>query len=106
MAGLLERAFAEKELYQATYGVEVSCSAMKEGFAKAEQIPALFYGVIRELIGDIDATEDIISTKYSTCWSVVHGLISINLINKGKSQEINQLVLHEAINNTIVSIIH
>ncbi|PTT00201.1 TetR family transcriptional regulator, partial [Pedobacter sp. HMWF019] len=99
-------AFAEKELYQAMFGVEVSCSAMKEGFAKAEQIPGLFKEVIRELIGDTNATEDIINTKYFTLWSVVHGLISINLINKGKSEEINQMVLHEAINNIIASIIH
>ncbi len=99
-------AFAEKELYQAMYGVEVSCSAMKEGFAKAEQLPALFNGVIRELIGDSKATEEIISTKYFTLWSIVHGLIALNLINKGKSEEINQLVLHEAINNIIASIAH
>ncbi len=99
-------AFAEKELYQAMFGVEVSCSAMKEGFARAERIPALFNEVIRKLIGDSNATEDVISTKYFTLWSVVHGLIAINLINKGKSAEINQMVLHEAINNTIASIIH
>lgn len=99
-------AFAEKELYQAMFGVEVSCSAMKEGFAKAEQIPALFNEVIRALMSDTPVTEDIISTKYFTLWSVVHGLVAINLINKGKSEEINQMVLHEAINNTISSIIH
>ncbi|UOE47863.1 TetR/AcrR family transcriptional regulator [Mucilaginibacter sp. SMC90] len=99
-------AFTEKELYQAMFGVEVSCSAMKEGFAKTEQIPALFNKVIRELIGDSNATEDMISTKYFTLWSVVHGLIAINLINKGKSEEINQMVLHEAINNTIATITH
>ncbi len=99
-------AFADKELYQAMFGVEVSCSAMKEGFAKAEQIPALFNEVIRTLMSGTPVTEDMISTKYFTLWSVVHGLIAINLINKGKSAEINQMVLHEAINNTIDSIIH
>lgn len=97
-------AFAEKELYQAMFGVEVNCSLMKEGFSKAEEVAVLFSDVIRELIGTQNNREEIVSTKYFTLWSVVHGLVSINLVNKGQSEEINQSVLREAIQGTIASI--
>ncbi|HEY0176684.1 MAG TPA: TetR/AcrR family transcriptional regulator [Pedobacter sp.] len=97
-------AFTEKELYQAMFGVEVNCSLLKDGFSKAEEIAILFMGVIRQLMKSGQATEDTVSTKYFTLWSVVHGLVSINLVNKGKSDEINQNVLHEAIKGIIASI--
>ncbi|UOE49368.1 TetR/AcrR family transcriptional regulator [Mucilaginibacter sp. SMC90] len=94
-------AFAEKELYQAMFGVEVSCSSMKEGFAKDNEIPALFGEVLKELMRGRNTAEEQISTKYYTMWSAVHGLVSINLVNKGRSEAFNQAVLHEAIGNTI-----
>ncbi len=96
-------AFAEKELYQAMFGVEVNCSTMREGLSKAEEVSALFTGVIRQLMKKAEPTEDMVCTKYFTFWSVVHGLISINLVHKGSSDEINQTVLHEAITGIITS---
>jgi len=97
-------AFTEKELYQAMFGIEVHCSSMKSGHRKSEELATLFTDMIRQLVKDKEVSEEIINTKYFRMWSVVHGLISINLVNKGKSEEINQRVLHEAIHSTITSI--
>jgi AcrR family transcriptional regulator len=97
-------AFDEKELYQAMFGVEVYCSTLLKGFSKSEEVTTLFSDVIRQMIHTKDATEDMVSTKYFTLWSVVHGLVSINLVNKGKSDEINHNVLNEAIRGIIKSI--
>jgi AcrR family transcriptional regulator len=97
-------AFSEKELYQAMYGVEVNCSLMKEGFSKAEEIKSLFSGVIAKMTGEQDNADEIIATKYFMLWSAVHGLISINMVNRGQSEEINQRVLQETIQGTIRSI--
>jgi AcrR family transcriptional regulator len=94
-------AFVEKELYQAMFGVEVNCSGSEEGVSRSEELTALFYDVIGQLMKT--STEDVVSTKYLTFWSVVHGLISINLVHKGKSDEINQNVLREAIKAIISS---
>lgn len=99
-------AFEEKELYQAMFGVEVHCTVAKGEFSKGEIVASLFSDVIRELIASDTITDDMVCTKYFTFWSVVHGLISINLIQKGTSDEINHRVLHEAINTTIKSIIN
>jgi AcrR family transcriptional regulator len=99
-------AFEEKELYQAMFGVEVHCPLAKDEFSRGEIVASLFSDVIRELINNDTVTDDIVCTKYFTFWSVVHGLVSINLIQKGTSDEINQRVLHEAINTTIKSIIN
>lgn len=97
-------AFAEKELYQAMFGVEVNCSLMKEGYSNAEEVAILFCDAIRQLMKSRDTTEDMVNTKYFTLWSVVHGLVSINLVKKGRSDAINQSVLHEAIQGIIASI--
>ncbi len=99
-----EFAFAEKQLYQSMFGVDVNCSAMNEDSTKAEQVSNLFSDVIRQLMKDKHATDDTVCTKYFAFWSLVHGLISINLVHKGSSDEINQSVLNEAIRGIITSI--
>ncbi|SEI51909.1 transcriptional regulator, TetR family [Dyadobacter sp. SG02] len=90
-------AVSNKELYRTMYGVEVSCSAMKEGFHKASEIPGLFSEVIREILPAKTASDDLVDAKYYMFWSTVHGLIAINLVNKGMSEQINQIILHEAL---------
>lgn len=97
-------AFEEKELYQAMFGVERNCSLEKDGFGKAGGVALLFTDVIREMISDKNTTDDRICIKYFTFWSAVHGLISINFINKGTSDAINHKVLHDAIKATIASL--
>jgi len=97
-------AFTEKELYQAMFGVQVYCSELKDGRRKNEELASLFTDVIRQLMHGTNTEEEEVNTKYFRMWSVVHGLISINLVNKGKSEEINQRVLVEAISSTITSI--
>jgi hypothetical protein len=51
-----------------------------------------------------DLESDLICTKYYTFWSVVHGLISINILSRGSSDEINRQVLMDAITGIIRSI--
>jgi hypothetical protein len=53
-------------------------------------------------IKDLDSDE--ICTKYYTLWSVVHGLVSINLLSRGSSDDINKQVLKDAIGSIIASI--
>ena len=49
-------------------------------------------------------TEEYINMKYYTFWSVVHGLISINLTRREASDELNRMVLKDAISGIINSI--
>lgn len=95
-------AFANKELYQGMFGVATSCSCeMVNKLPEAEKPYELFSAVIGELMNIEDLEGDIICTKYYTFWSVVHGLVSINLLSRGWSDEINRQVLKDAIGGII-----
>ena len=95
-------AFANKELYQGMFGVATSCSCeMVNKLPEAEKPYELFSSVIGELMNIDDLEGDIICTKYYTFWSVVHGLVSINLLSRGWSDEINRQVLKDAIGGII-----
>ncbi|MGZ3764558.1 MAG: TetR/AcrR family transcriptional regulator [Mucilaginibacter sp.] len=98
-------AFANKELYQAMFGVTTSCScALVNTLPEAELPWDMFSEVIGDLMGVTDMDSDIICTKYYTFWSVVHGLISINILSRGSSDDINRQVLKDAIGGIIRSI--
>lgn len=95
-------AFANKELYQGMFGVATSCSCeMVNKLPEAERPYKLFSAVIGELMNIDDLEGDVICTKYYTFWSVVHGLVSINLLSRGWSDEINRQVLKDAIGGII-----
>lgn len=98
-------AFANKELYQAMFGVTTSCSCGLVNTLPEAELPwDQFSEVIGELMGITDMDSDEICTKYYTFWSVVHGLISINILSRGSSDEVNRQVLKDAIGGIIRSI--
>ncbi len=95
-------AFANKELYQGMFGVATSCSCeLLNKLPEAGKPYELFSAVIGELMHIEDLEGDVICTKYYTFWSVVHGLVSINLLSRGWSDEINRQVLKDAIGGII-----
>ncbi|MDB5126024.1 TetR/AcrR family transcriptional regulator [Mucilaginibacter sp.] len=98
-------AFANKELYQVMFGITTNCSCeMVNNLAEAELPWEHFSTSISELMKIEDLNSDVICTKYYTFWSVVHGLVSINLLNRGDSDAINRQVLRDAITGIIRSI--
>jgi len=98
-------AFANKELYQVMYGVTTNCNCELANTMPEADLPwDLFTAVIGELMGVTNMESDIICKKYYTFWSVVHGLVSINLLSRGFSDEINRQVLMDAITGIIRTI--
>jgi AcrR family transcriptional regulator len=98
-------AFANKELYQVMFGVSTNCCCdLVESLPEAAAPSTLFSKVIEELMNIENPDEDMICTKYYTFWSVVHGLVSINILSRGSSDEINRQVLKDAIGAIIRSI--
>ena len=98
-------AFANKELYQVMFGVSTNCSCeMVNKLPEAEMPWDIIAASIGELMHIDDMDSDIICTKYYTFWSVVHGLVSINLLSRGSSDDINRQVLKDAITGIIRSI--
>jgi AcrR family transcriptional regulator len=99
-------AFANKELYQVMFGVTTSCSSCElvKSLPEADMPWDLFSAVIGELMGIDDMDSEVICTKYYTFWSIVHGLVSINILSRGNSDEVNRQVLKDAIGGIIRSI--
>lgn len=94
-------AFKNKDLYRLMYGVDMNCCMMQKSMPEAETANDLIFNVIRNVMKDPNPPEDLICRKYYTFWSVIHGLISINLVNKGRGKEMNQLILQDAIKGII-----
>src|ERR1700733_2241498 len=98
-------AFANKELYQGMFGVTTNCSCeMVNNLPEADMPWDIITEVIGELMDITDMESEIICTKYYTLWSVVHGLVSINLLSRGVSDDINRQVLKDAIGGIIRTI--
>ena len=96
-------AFEDKELYQIMYGVEVNCCAMQNACPEIQGPSNMLWDKISEIIPEEKRTEEYIDTKYYTFWSVVHGLISINMTRQQTSEELNRQVLKDAISGIINS---
>lgn len=97
-------AFAEKQLYQVMFGVEMNCCIMENSCPDLKGPATLLWDKIEEIVPPEKRTDEYIDTKYYTFWSVVHGLISINLTRQLTSDDINKQVLKDAIGGIINSI--
>lgn len=95
-------AFAHKEYYQLMFGVEMNCCVMKTECPEMQSPAKMICDVIQNIL-QVPLDDDAVCTKYYTFWSVVHGLISINIVRQGVSDEINQQILKDAINGIIRS---
>ena len=98
-------AFANKELYQVMFGVSTNCCCELVNKLPEAELPwEQFSHVIGKLMQIEDMDSDVICTKYYTFWSIVHGLISINILGRDSSDNINRQVLKDAITGIIKSI--
>jgi AcrR family transcriptional regulator len=97
-------AFAEKEMYQVMYGVEVNCCAMQNACPEIQAPMNMLWDKIEEIIPENQRTEEYVDRKYYTFWSVIHGLISINMTRQLTSDEMNKQVLKDAITGIINSL--
>jgi AcrR family transcriptional regulator len=97
-------AFLKKELYQLMYGISTSCNCQ---LMNTMPEAGRQWDIIAEVIGRLMHIDDLeseeICKRYYTFWSVVHGLISINLLSRGSSDEMNRMVLMNAITGIIRS---
>ena len=92
-------ALKNKEMYQLMYGVEMTCCAQRN--AETDAPYTLITNVIAQIMGEENPKQEIIKQKYFTFFSVIHGLISINIVGNGLSDEINKQILKDAISGII-----
>ncbi|MFT4203337.1 MAG: TetR/AcrR family transcriptional regulator [Chitinophagaceae bacterium] len=80
-------AFAEKEFYQLMYGVEINCCQFDNKGADFVLPAELIWDVLETFPWANGKTEQEICRIYYTYWSVVHGLVSINLVQPASIPE-------------------
>lgn len=97
-------AFAEKELYQVMFGVDVNCCELAEIMPESEGPALMVCKAIEALMAPKEPLEEEVCAIYYTFWSVIHGLISINIVRKATPDGINSQVLKTAITGIIRSI--
>ena len=90
-------AFQEKELYQLMFGVGTQCCANNCDDDVIMSHRTLINDVISQIIKKRNGDQETVCRKYFTFWSVIHGLISINIVNQGNGEITNQEVLKDAI---------
>lgn len=94
-------AFANKQLYQLMFGVDMNCCETKQ-LPEAEASRNLLRDAIIQVMKSESPDKEMVSRKYYTFWSVIHGLISINLVRKCTNDEkMNRQILDDAIKGII-----
>ncbi len=94
-------AFKQKEFYQLMFGVDMNCCDQKKSMPEIDFLDNLFFDTIKDLMKAETPQEGVICRKYYTFWSIIHGLISINMVNKGRDEEMNQHILKDALKGII-----
>ncbi|QEC78530.1 TetR/AcrR family transcriptional regulator [Mucilaginibacter ginsenosidivorax] len=88
-----EFAVTNKELYQLMFGVDMqSCCPEKLAF-ETGQSALLIRTVIEQLILQQEPDNDTIEAKHLMCWCSIHGLVSLNLLQKADNHIFNKQVL-------------
>jgi AcrR family transcriptional regulator len=90
-------AFAHTEYYQLMFGIEVNCCVMEELLPSGSTPYDIAVEPIQKIMGIEDPEDERVCTKYYTYWSIIHGLVSINIVRKGATDEINRQILKDAI---------
>lgn len=95
-------AFNHKEYYQLMYGLGMpTCETVRQvpelgRFAEILQHP------LRQMLAQQGLPESSLLLKFHTFWSMLHGLVSINMVNRTACpHELHELVLQDAVRGFI-----
>ncbi len=98
-------AFANKEYYQLMYGLGMpTCETVRQ-VPEVNKFSTILKSTIEELIIASKRPETDAWLKYHTFWSMLHGLVSINITGRSAvSDELNRLILDDAVKGFIKNI--
>jgi len=90
-----------KEYYQLMYGVGMAGCEIEKCFPERADFRSTVMKPINALIAKGNQPDGNPFMKYFTFWSILHGLVSIKSINKNVTDEVNKMVVDDAINGFI-----
>lgn len=100
--GYWDFAFTHKEYYQLMFGLGISLCEQVNQVAEMKQFSNVLIGVIQEAINSSRQPEVNAFLKFHTYWSILHGLVSIQMIDRQPiANPWSQLVLKDAIDGYI-----
>jgi len=98
-------AFEHKEYYQLMFGLGIPACEMVNQIAEMKHMTGIMITTIQEAIASSSNTETNYFLKYHTYLSILHGLVSIEMIQKvGKPDPEKKLILQDAISGFIKSL--
>ena len=86
-----------KEYYQLMYGMGMAGCEIDKCFPERAGFRRMVMQPIQALITKGSNPGDNPFMKYFTFWSILHGLISIRNLNRNVSEEVNKMVLDDAV---------
>ena len=98
-------AFDHKEYYQLMFGLGIPACERVNQIAEMKNMTTIMVSAIQETIAASTNKEADFYLKYHTYFSILHGLVSIQMIQKdGKPAEENRRILQDAISGFIQSL--
>lgn len=90
-------AFKNREYYQLMYGLGMPGCEIEKCFPERAEFRNQFMEPIKTLIAKSNNPDVNPCLKYYTLWSILHGLVSIKSMNSNVSDEVNKLVMDDAV---------
>ena len=96
-------AFKEKEYYQLMFGLGIECCETEKCIMEEAAFREIVMEPINAILSKKNGKKEVNAClKYHTYWSVLHGLISIKMLNYSPVEdELNKMVLDDAIEGFI-----
>jgi AcrR family transcriptional regulator len=98
-------AFENQEYYQLMYGLGMPGCEMVQEIPELKGFTDLIMSSLKEMISISNSKQADPYLKFRTFWSMIHGLVSINMMDKGNSKsELNTMVLNDFMNGFLAGI--
>ena len=98
-------AFEQQEYYQIMFGLGISACETARTIAEMKMMGDIISSTIQEAVMGGNNPKADIKLKFHTYWSILHGLVSIQMGKYGEVDEKQQMVLNDAIGGYIKSLL-
>jgi AcrR family transcriptional regulator len=90
-------AFENKEYYQLMFGLGIPACEMVNQITEMKEMTSILISTIKEALAAANNTASDYFLKFHTYWSILHGLVSIQMIDTaGKPDTIKKMILKDA----------
>jgi len=100
-----EFAFENKEYYQLMFGLGIPACEMVNQVSEMKEMTSILISTIKEALALAKNTEADYFLKFHTYWSILHGLVSIEMMEKdGKPDQLKKMILKDAMQGFVKSL--